>query len=74
MEYLKEKGIRSVESLLEVQEGECVVIRSHGVAPECYEQLEAQGISYVDCTCPFVARDFMSGYPGKNPVTTRLLL
>ncbi len=56
VEYLKEKGIRSVESLLEVQEGECVVIRSHGVAPECYEQLEAQGISYVDCTCPFVAR------------------
>ena len=37
VEYLKEKGIRSVESLLEVQEGECVVIRSHGVAPECYE-------------------------------------
>ena len=33
-----------------------VVLRSHGVGPEVYQQLEAAGLRIVDATCPFVLR------------------
>ena len=54
--YLERKGIRSVKSIDEIPAGYCVLIRSHGVAPECYEELKRRGIEYFDLTCPFVAR------------------
>lgn len=33
-----------------------VVIRSHGAAPEIYDQLREKGVQIVDATCPFVSR------------------
>jgi 4-hydroxy-3-methylbut-2-enyl diphosphate reductase len=33
-----------------------VVIRSHGVGREIYEQIEAKGNKMLDATCPFVSR------------------
>lgn len=56
VEYLRQKGIRSVQSVQEVPEGARVLIRSHGVPPERYEQLRARGLETIDLTCPFVAR------------------
>lgn len=47
--------IHSEEELNEISEG-TVIIRSHGVARKIYEQMEAQGLSYVDATCPFVKK------------------
>ena len=48
-------GVRSVESIQEVQTGQTVIIRSHGVTPQVYAQCEAHGIPVIDCTCPHVA-------------------
>ena len=56
VEHLRQKGIFSVQSVEEVPEGACVLIRSHGVPPALYQQLENRGLPYVDLTCPFVAR------------------
>ena len=55
VERLESAGVRSVDSLDQVQSGQTVIIRSHGVTPQVYAQCEAQGIPVIDCTCPHVA-------------------
>ena len=55
---LEEKGVRvihSEEELAGLTEG-TVIIRSHGVGPQVYEQLRRQGLETVDATCPFVKK------------------
>ena len=52
---LEAAGVRSVDSLDQVGEGQTVIIRSHGVTPGVYAQCEARGIPVIDCTCPHVA-------------------
>ena len=55
VERLAEAGVRSVDSLDDVQPGQTVIIRSHGVTPQVYAQCEARGIPVIDATCPHVA-------------------
>ena len=55
---LENKGvivINSKEELLSLKDG-TIIIRSHGVARDIYDQLEKQKLEYVDATCPFVKR------------------
>ena len=52
---LAEKGVRVVSSPDEVQEGELLVVRTHGVGREIIEALRARGIPFEDATCPYVA-------------------
>ncbi len=52
---LAQKGVRAV-SLDEVESGQTVVIRSHGVGLDVYRALEEKGADIVDATCPFVGR------------------
>ncbi len=56
VEELSKKGVRIISSPLEAQPDECVVIRSHGVCQSVYDELITHQISYVDATCPFVAK------------------
>ena len=56
--HLGDLGVRVIESIEElagIEEG-CVIIRAHGVSEQIYRQIEEQGLSYVDATCPFVKR------------------
>lgn len=55
---LTEKGVTVLHSLDELKEltDGIVVIRSHGVAKEVYDILEARGVQCVDATCPFVKK------------------
>lgn len=55
VERLERAGIRAVASLDEVESGQTVIIRSHGVTPDVYARCEARGIRYIDATCPHVA-------------------
>ena len=48
-------GVRAVDSPAEATGG-TVIIRSHGVAPEMYRELDARGLLTIDLTCPFVKR------------------
>lgn len=50
------KGARIVSSVEELEPGERVVIRSHGVGRKIYEQIAEKGNPLIDATCPFVAR------------------
>ena len=53
---LEGRGVRSVGSPLEAQEGETLVIRSHGVPKSIIEIAQTNEIKYVDATCPFVSK------------------
>ncbi len=56
VEDLKNKGVRIVENVCELESGEKAVIRSHGVGRDIYDELTKKGNQYIDATCPFVAR------------------
>ena len=53
---MKSKGARVIESVDELEPDETVVIRSHGVGREVYEQIAAKGNRMLDATCPFVSK------------------
>lgn len=52
---LDKKGVRVTENLDAVKKGE-IIIRSHGVPPSVYEDIEKRNLKYTDCTCPFVKK------------------
>ncbi len=56
VEYLSSKGILVVEDINEITEKGNVVIRTHGVIPEVYMELDEKGLSYTDATCPYVKK------------------
>ena len=53
---LEAQGVRCVSSISEVEKDETVVIRSHGVSPAVYNELDDRHIEFIDATCPFVKR------------------
>jgi len=52
---LEEIGVRAVHSPAEAT-GRTAIIRSHGVAPDMYRELNARGLKTIDLTCPFVTK------------------
>ncbi len=54
--YLAQHGVGCISCPEEAKAGDTVIIRSHGVAPQVYEQLRTAGADIVDATCPSVAR------------------
>ena len=54
VQSLNEKGVHAIDSLNEMPGGGTVIIRTHGVAPEIYQQAESNGLTIVDATCPLV--------------------
>ena len=53
---LAEEGVIPISSIEELPEGGILVIRSHGVSPDIIDSCRAQGIEFIDCTCPFVMK------------------
>src|SRR5690554_1936288 len=53
---LAEKGIHeiSVEGIPMLSEQDTVIIRTHGVSMEVYDELKARKVEIIDLTCPFV--------------------
>lgn len=56
VEALEKRGVTIVDTPADTPPGATLVIRSHGVAQEVYDTVQALGISYCDATCPFVAK------------------
>lgn len=53
--WLQEKyGLKTVASLDEIPEGSVVVLRSHGSAPNTYDQAKQKQLTIIDATCPLV--------------------
>ena len=53
---LLQKGARIISDVSELEEGETLIIRAHGVGRSVYEALESRGNPVIDATCPFVER------------------
>lgn len=66
IEKLIAKGVDIADKV--IKDNCKLVIRSHGVGPEIYESLEANGVNYVDATCPFVknAQNFVKAKDREN--------
>lgn len=53
---LKARGVGVAETLDDVEPGDTLVIRSHGVAPSTIVDAKARGLKVEDATCPYVAK------------------
>lgn len=53
---LEQKGATIVNEIDDITNNKTVVIRSHGVPLDIYDQLKQKNINYVDCTCPYVKK------------------
>ncbi len=56
VDKLSSRGVIIINEPKQAPEGYSVVIRSHGVGKDIYDELCENGISYVDATCPFVSK------------------
>lgn len=54
---LAQKGVRSVNTISEIDDNEAtVIIRSHGAKKTVYDEIEKRGYKLIDATCPFVKK------------------
>lgn len=53
---LKERGLDILEDLQEGQEGDILIIRSHGAPRDLFEQARKRGLELIDATCPYVVK------------------
>ena len=54
---LESAGIRTVDTLDDVDNGAAVVIRAHGVTPEVMNRAETKGLEVIDGTCTWVLQE-----------------
>lgn len=59
VERLKQEGVGTVERLDDMEKG-TVIIRSHGVGPQVYDEAAERGLDLVDATCPHVKKAQLS--------------
>jgi 4-hydroxy-3-methylbut-2-enyl diphosphate reductase len=52
----KKNGVFPIQNINELEKGDCVVIRSHGVSPDLIEQLNKRSMNVLNATCNFVLR------------------
>ncbi|MDP4132382.1 MAG: bifunctional 4-hydroxy-3-methylbut-2-enyl diphosphate reductase/30S ribosomal protein S1 [Bacillota bacterium] len=50
---LKEKGVRIIERPQETEEGETLIIRTHGISKNVFDNIKSE---FIDATCPFVKK------------------
>lgn len=53
---LEMNGLKVVEDLSKIPVGAVVVIRSHGISPDVFDELKRRNAIIVDATCPYVRR------------------
>ena len=54
VEQLEKRGLKVVHSAGELQAGDSVIIRAHGVSRDIYAEIERTGAQITDATCPKV--------------------
>ena len=56
IEQLEKKGIKAINNLDGLKEGDCVIIRAHGIGEKLYNDLKSLNVRILDATCPYVKR------------------
>lgn len=52
---LDAEGVGNIDDLSQLDKG-TVIVRSHGVGPSVYDEIEHKGLNMVDATCPHVKK------------------
>src|SRR3989344_3781894 len=53
---LERKGISVVDSIKDMNKGDVVLIRTHGISDKEMEMIRSKGVGVIDATCPFVSK------------------
>lgn len=53
---LAAKGVEIIENPSELNDGDTLIIRSHGEPKSFYDSLEGRSVTVIDATCPFVSK------------------
>lgn len=56
IDQLKKKGIKAINNPNLLKEGDCVIIRAHGIGKKVYDDLNRLNVKILDATCPYVKR------------------
>ncbi|MBR6737495.1 MAG: bifunctional 4-hydroxy-3-methylbut-2-enyl diphosphate reductase/30S ribosomal protein S1 [Clostridia bacterium] len=56
LEKLEKAGIKTVNSIQGLKEGDTLIIRSHGVGKQVFEELDKMKVNAINLTCPFVIK------------------
>ncbi len=53
---LEDKGVYAARDITDVKDGHTLIIRTHGITKESFDEIRKSGIGYFDATCPFVKK------------------
>ena len=53
---LKKRGVSVYETVAEVPDNTTLVIRTHGVGRNVYDEIKKRNLKFIDLTCPFVEK------------------
>lgn len=57
IEKMSKEGLCEIQSLKEIENKNAIlIIRSHGITEEIFNEIKGLKIEYIDCTCPFVSK------------------
>lgn len=56
VESLEKRGIKKVDNINTIKEGSKLIIRSHGVTLDVYNEAAEHNIDIIDATCPYVRK------------------
>ncbi len=56
VQFLEKLNVKELQSYSQLQSGDTVLIRSHGVPPKTERMLYEKGVNVIDATCPFVKK------------------
>jgi len=61
-------GVKITDDISQIHDNSAVVVRSHGIGKDDYEQMKKKGIKIVDATCPYVKKvqNIVSKYHSEN--------
>ncbi len=66
VESMVERGLVEIEKLDDLPDGYELVIRSHGITKQTYDEILRRGIVYHDATCKYVSRIALLAQQAKN--------
>ena len=52
----EEKGLKTIDTINDIPNNKNVIIRSHGVSKEVYDEANFKDLNIIDTTCPFVKK------------------
>jgi 4-hydroxy-3-methylbut-2-enyl diphosphate reductase len=55
---LEDRGVKVIYDISELKSGDVLIIRSHGIAKDLYDDIERKNIKIIDATCPFVKKAY----------------